>query len=427
LKKIALLLSMVLVALMLVGCQKSADDKVAPNKVEKAEKVKLVVSSWRTEDIERMGRINDAFSKEYPNIEIDFQPVKDTEYDSQIKQTLAAGVGSDIIFLRSYDSGYQIYKTGSLADLDSIIPALADFPSAAKGAWATPDGKSYGIPAAGVVHGIYYRKSIFNKYGLEVPKTWDEFMKVAETLKAGGETVFAQGTKDDWMLYEVMYSGLGANFYGGEAARQKLLTKDARMTDDNFVLAFEKMKELQPYFPKGYEGIDYVTMQQMFGTGNAAMFIGGSWEIGIFEDLGGLEDVGYFAPPVAKVGDKLQYCFHVDMGISMNKNSKHIEAATTYMNWLASPKYAQAFMNELPGFFSYTPGSYTLDNQLAKEMQSYIADSVPTVRTVWEKLSAEAPSGNQLMGAAIQDMYADRVTPTEAAKKVDDGLSWFYK
>ena len=391
-----------------------------------SDKVKLVFTSWRTEDIDRMNRINKEFTKEYPNIVVDFQPVKDTEYDAQLKQSLAAGVGADIIFLRSYDSGYQIYQTGSLQDLTDVVPALAEFPSAAVKAWATPEGTSYGIPAAGVVHGVYYRKSIFDKYGLSVPSTWDEFIAACETLKAGGETVFAQGTKDNWTLYEVIFSGLGANFYGGEEARQSLISKESRFTDDNFVLALEKIKELQPYFPDRFEGIDYVTMQQIFGTGNAAMFIGGSWEIGIFEDLGGLEDVGYFAPPVASEGDTLQYCFHVDAGIGMNNNTKYPEEAKTYMKWLASSEYAQLYMNELPGFFSYTPGSYSLTNTLAKEMEDYVADSVPTVRTVWEKMSAQAPSGNELVGEAIQKMYAGELTPAQAAKYVDDGLSWYY-
>ncbi len=416
-----------LVLLSVISVSVFASSNNEDNATKKDSKVKLVFTSWRTEDIDRMDRINEVFTKKYPNIEIDFQPVKDTEYDAQLKQTLAAGVGADIIFLRSYDSGNQIYKTGSLMELDSVLPSLKDFPSAAKAAWATTDGKSYGIPSAGVVHGVYYRKSVFAKYGLEVPKTWDEFMAISQTLKDAGETVFAQGTKDDWMLYEVMYAGLGANFYGGEAARQKLLTKEARMTDDNFLLAMKKMKELQPFFPERFQGIDYVTMQQMFGTGVGAMYMGGSWEIGIFEDFGILDDVGYFAPPLANTGDKLQYCFHVDAGIAMNKNGKHLEEAKLYMEWLASAEYAQLFMDELPGFFSYTPGNYSLNNDLAKQMQSYVADSVPTVRTVWEKLSAQAPSGNQLVGEAMLLMYDDVYTPEETVKHINDGLSWYYE
>lgn len=424
-KKSTFIISIVLMTLLFTGCKKT--ESISKDKEINKENIKLVFTSWRTEDIDRMNRINESFTKQHPNIEIDFQPVRDTEYDAQLKQSLAAGVGADIIYLRSYDSGYQVYKTGSLLELESMVPSLKEFPTAAKAAWATPEGKSYGIPAAGVVHGVYYRKSIFAKYNLDIPKTWDEFISECNTLKQGGETVFAQGTKDNWMLYEVIYAGLGANFYGGENARQKLLKKDARMTDDNFVLALEKIKELQPYFPKGYQAVDYVTMQQMFGTGTAAMFIGGSWEIGIFDDLGGLEDVGYFAPPVQNIGDKLQYCFHVDSGIAANKNSKYPEEVKLYMQWLASPEYAQLYMNELPGFFSYTPGKYTLSNSLAKQMQSYISNSEPTVRTVWEKLSAQDPSGNALVGEAIQQMYANILTVKEAAEYIDNGLSWYYK
>ncbi|WP_028973090.1 ABC transporter substrate-binding protein [Spirochaeta cellobiosiphila] len=396
-------------------------------KENSSNKVKLVFTSWRTEDIDRMNRINKTFTKQHPNIEIDFQPIKDTEYDAQLKQSLAAGTGADIIFLRSYDSGYQIYKTDSLIDLNKMIPELDSFPKAAVDAWSTPENIHYGIPAAGVVHGVYYRKSIFEKYNLPIPKTWNEFITICNTLQSKGETVFAQGTKDNWMLYEVIYSGLGANFYGGEEARQRLLSKEAHITDTNFLTAFEKINELKEFFPERFEGIDYVTMQQIFGTGNAAMFIGGSWEIGIFEDLGGLDDVGYFAPPVAEDGDLLQYCFHVDAGVAMNKNTKYPEEAKLYMTWLASPEFAQLYMNELPGFFSYTPGEYELTNKLAKEMESYVPGSEATVRTVWEKLSAQAPSGNELMGEAIQKMYAGELTPNEAAEYVDKGLSWYYE
>ncbi|GAJ03720.1 unnamed protein product, partial [marine sediment metagenome] len=67
--------------------------------------VKLVFTSWRTEDIERMNRINAVFTKKNPNIIINFQPIKDTEYDTQLTSSLETGVGADIIYLRSYDPG----------------------------------------------------------------------------------------------------------------------------------------------------------------------------------------------------------------------------------------------------------------------------------------------------------------------------------
>ena len=388
----------------------------------------IIVTSWRTEDIDRMNRIHEVFMEQNPDIIVEFQPIKDTEYDAQLKSSLETGVAADVMFLRSFDPGRQIWDTGKLLPLEDVVPELSDFPSSARGAWSAEDGTVYAVPFVGVTHGVYYQKDVFDEYGLTPPTTWDDFIAVAETLKANGETVFAQGTKEGWPLYEVIFSGLGANFYGGESARQALMAGERKLTDEQFVRAFEKMNELKPYFPQGYEGIDYVSMQQMFGTGQAAMFIGGSWEIGIFEDLGSSEEeIGWFAPPVENEGDQLSYCFHVDAGIGVNKDSENLEAAKRYIAWTATPEFAQLFMEELPGFFAYTPGQYELTNSLANEMIAAVNGADVTIRTVWEDMSAQSPSGNTLMWEALTDMYNGYKTPQEAAAHVQKGLETWYE
>jgi raffinose/stachyose/melibiose transport system substrate-binding protein len=389
-------------------------------------KVQITFTSWRTEDIERMNRINAVFMEQNPDIEVLFQPINDNEYDVQMRAGLETGTGADIIFIESYDSGINVYEGGSISELNQDMPNLKDFPAAAVTAWSTADGTIFAVPSVGVTHGVYYHKDIFDKYGLQEPETWDEFIAVAQTLKDNGEVVFAQGALDDWTAYEVVFSGLGANFYGGEASRQALMAGDMKLTDQPFLDAFKAVDQLQQFLPKGYEALDYVSMQTMFGTGQAAMFMGGSWELGILEDLG-TTDLGWFAPPVKNKGDKLQYCFHVDAGIAMNKNSEHPEEALRYLKWVSTPEYAQLIMNELPGFFSYTPGDYPLENAIAKEMIDTAGDSVLTVRTVWEKMSAQSPSGNSLMGEALPKMWKDEFTPEEAAAYVQDGLATWYK
>ena len=390
------------------------------------EQVTIKLTSWRTEDIERMNKINAVFMEKNPNIIVEFQPIKDTEYDAQMISSLQTGVGADIIWLRSYDPGELIYDGGYLSELNDIIPELADFPSAAINAWAKEDGAIYGVPIAGVTHGVFYLGDIFEKYGLEEPATWAEFIDLCQTLKDNGETVFAQGTGDGWPLYEVIYSGLGANFYGGEVSRQALMAGDMKLTDEPFVNAFKAVDELQQFFPRGYEAINYVDMQQLFGTRQAAMYIGGSWEIGIFEDAG-LTDLGWFAPPVENVGDTLQYCFHVDMGVGINKDSKNYEAALEYSKWVSTPEFAQLFMIDLPGFYSYTPGEYNLENPVAQKILDAAVDADVTVRTVWEKMSRQYPSGNAMMEEALVKMFTDVLTPEEAAALVQKALETWYE
>ena len=126
-------------------------------------------------------------------------------------------------------------------------------------------------------------------------------------------------------------------------------------------------------------------------------------------------------------GDQLSYAFHVDAGIGLNKDSENLDAATRYIQWTATPEFAQLFMEEVPGFFAYTPGDYELSNSLANEMMAAASGADITIRTVWEKLSAQSPSGNTLMWEALIDMYNDDKTPREAAAHVQEGLDTWYR
>ncbi|GAK59571.1 extracellular solute-binding protein family 1 [Candidatus Vecturithrix granuli] len=44
------------------------------------------------------------------------------------------------------------------------------------------DGKLYGLPYNTNARVLLYRKDLFEQYGLEVPKTWDEYVKVASVI-----------------------------------------------------------------------------------------------------------------------------------------------------------------------------------------------------------------------------------------------------
>jgi raffinose/stachyose/melibiose transport system substrate-binding protein len=392
-----------------------------------ADPVAIVFGSWRTEDIDRMNRINQVFQQKNPNIQVQFSPTKNTEYDAQVRSSLAAGVGPDVMFTRSYDGGRVLYDSGYLQVLNTLVPGIATLPETAQNAWRTEDGKEYSVPILGVAHGVYYNKDTFDKYGLKEPKTWGEFLAACKKLKDNGETVIAQGIKEPWSLYEVVYSGLGPNFYGGEKSRQKLIRGQMKLTDKPFVDAFAAIKELVPYFATGYQGLNYVDMQQLFVSGKAAMYIGGSWELGPFKDMGLDFNMGWFAPPVVHAGDRLQYCFHVDSGLGLNAKSKHQSEAVAYLKWTTTPEFAQLLMNELPGLYSFVPGDYNFSNPVAKKILDTSKNADLTVRTVWEKLSAQDPSGNILMWEAMFKLCNGDLSPSQAAAYVQDRVASWYK
>lgn len=396
-------------------------------KDEEQETPTLIVTNW-LELPERMTVINNAFMKKYPDIKVKYVEYKNDQYDNQMKFNLKAGIAPDIIYLRSYDTGMALDDTGYLQKLDDLLPELKKFPSAPIKAWTNREGDIYAVPSLGVVHGIYYNKRIFKKYQLTPPEDWNSFIRICKVLKSNGELPFAFGTLDNWVLYEVLFSGLGANFYGGEQSRQKVLNKKMFMNDKKFVNTFSKLSELIDFFPVNYKNIGYSKMREMFANEEGVMYIGGSWDISTFQDIAkDINSIGFFAPPVEKKGDQLQYCFHVDIGVAMNRVTRYPEATKKYIKWVASNEYAQIAMDQFPGFFSYTPGKYNLKNSLAKEMESFISESEPTVRTLWEGLSSDTPTGNDLLGEAVKGLLNREMSPIEASEYVHNGLNWYYK
>lgn len=394
------------------------------------EEIVLKFASWRLDDESRINEINAEYKKIKPNVTIEFVPVKIlekvVEYNDQLETLLRSEVGADVVYLMSFELGENIYKKGLLLPLNNEFPELKDFPKVAVDAWTSKDRTIYGVPAAGVAHGVYYRKDIFNKYGLEEPETWSDFIKVCETLKNNGEVPISQGSIPGWTLYEIVFSGLGATFYKGEEGRRGLIDGSLKFTDKPFMSAFKSLYDLKKYFPEDYKTLDYAVMQQRFGSGNAAMFIGGSWDISIFSDFGLKDKIGWFPPPKINKNDKTQLCFHTDAAFGINKKSRHLKEAIEYVKWTASPEYAQLFMDKLPGFFSYTPGDHKLNNELAKKMIDVIGKSDVTIRTTWDKLSAQEPSGNVLMREALIKMYNDEFTPEETANYIQTGIdSWY--
>ena len=391
------------------------------------EKVELTFTSWRIDDKAEMDKINALYTQLHPGVTIRFDSYDPTVYENTTTGNLANGNGADILFLISYDKGRKLYDAGYLSDLSKVIPNLASFQSVPLKAWSNEGNITYGVPSVGVTHGIYYQKSVFTKYNIQEPATWDEFIAACEKILAGGETVIAQGASDSWTLNRVMFCGLGPNFYDGEASRQSLMAKTLKLTDSRFVDAFSAMLSLKKYFPKGFETLGYEAARQLFASGKAAMFIGGSWEISVFEGLGATSStIGWFPPPVKKAGDKLQYCFHVDAGIGVNKKSKYPEEALEYLKWVSGTQYAQAIMAELPGFFSYTPGAQTPANALAQEMFNAASTSTLTVRLMSEKLNSGTPGGEELLSDALQKMMLGTYTPQAAAAYVQGKLDTWY-
>ena len=138
-----------------------------------------------------------AFEEAYPGIEVELVLNPDAQNTSILQTKLASGQPSDLICYNKVSAENELEVQKNCVDLseEPFVENLAD-----KDVLTAPDGKIYGfafaIKTGGM--GVVYNKTMFEEKGIEIPKTYDEFLAVCETLKSEGITPFYGPFKDVW-------------------------------------------------------------------------------------------------------------------------------------------------------------------------------------------------------------------------------------
>ncbi|HET6212675.1 MAG TPA: extracellular solute-binding protein [Micromonosporaceae bacterium] len=126
---------------------------------------------------------------------VSFQPsgANDEDYKSKVALDLRSGSGADIyaidgIWVGEFaDAGY-IKPLEDIVGADKVTPweGWGQIPPSVQGNMSY-NGKRYGVPAGTDGRVIYFNKKLFGQAGLATdwqPKSWDEILTTAQTLKA---------------------------------------------------------------------------------------------------------------------------------------------------------------------------------------------------------------------------------------------------
>jgi multiple sugar transport system substrate-binding protein len=87
---------------------------------------------------------------------------------------------------------------GLAGDLSDVWGKLSGFSDAFKKASTGDDGKQYFVPSSYYPWAVFYRKSVWQQNGYQVPKTLDEMTTLAGEMKKDGLTPIAFADKDGW-------------------------------------------------------------------------------------------------------------------------------------------------------------------------------------------------------------------------------------
>lgn len=302
-------------------------------------------------DAEALVKAFNASQPDGPAFSVDSRP-GGTEGDNLVKTRLGTQDMPDVFLYNSGSLFQAIRPAQFLTDLseepwvDTIVESFLP--------GVTADGKIYGAPigAAGG-GGIMYHKPTYERLGLEVPLTWDDFILNCQKIKTEGTTAPVIQSYGESSTSQII---MLADFYNVAAATpdfaEKYTAHEVGFADDPAALrGFEKTEQI---VVDGLVNEDYVstTYQQAVeylagGKGAHYPCLSGSLAeiVATYPDQ--VEDVGYFAVP----GDDAAsngLTVWLPSGLYIPTYAENVDAAKAFLAFAVSAEGLDALNSQAP-------------------------------------------------------------------------------
>lgn len=368
-------------------------------------------------------QINAEFMQKHPELQIETESYPDQPYQQKMKIYATSGQLPDAF---KYWSFSTLLKP--LVD-ESLVMALkkddfqgVNFLSGALESNILND-KLYGIPLSGDLWVIYYNKAMFDKFGVAVPTTFDELFAAADVFKKNGIIPISSDGKDSWP-FSILFDNLVARYTGDFSYPTQALQRKMKFTDEPFVKAAALMQKMTKdgLFQADLVTSDYGAARNLFGQGAAAMYMMGSWELGLATDANFPEEfrqnVRAFKIPViaGEKGEVDQLMAWFGGNYVINAQTKNPELAVEYVKYLTERVGALTWEKQA-AFPAVKVQAGENDTPLAKDLLQIGADAKATSGPACLDLST--PQFKEDNQKFIQELIAGLITPEEFAQKLD--------
>lgn len=337
-KTISLLAAGALSISLLAGCGGEASSG--------NDKVKIEFFHHKREGMETIDKLIAKFEKENPNIDVEqaSPPEPSTVLRTSVSKNDIPdiiGVGGDVTYSDLANAGV-FTDVSNDKNLEKIQPAYVQMLRDVSGL-----EEVYAIPFATNAVGVIYNKAIFEELGLEVPKTWDEFIAVAEKVKGAGKIPFFHTYKDAWTTLPA-FNALAANTQGDDFYSE--LNKGTILAEERYKEAAEKIVKLTEFGHKNQQGVAYNDGNTAFANGQSAMYLQGMWAIPEIKKANPDIELGVFPFPATNNPDEIDVISGVDLLLGVAASSKHPEEAKKFVEFLLEEENAKQYIQEQNSF-----------------------------------------------------------------------------
>ncbi len=317
-------------------------------------------------------------------------------------------------------AGYRMQffaQKGLATDISDVWEKVGgNYSDALKKASTGLDGKQYFIPFYYYPWALFYRKSVFEKNGYEIPKTLDELKALAGQMQKDGLAPIGFADKDGWPAmgtFDIL--NLRINGYDFHV---NLMAGKESWQDPKVATVFNTWKELLPFHQDGALGRTWQEAAQGLSSKKSGMYLLGMFVGQQFEGAAH-DDLDFFAFPEIDSNVGMDTLDAPIDGFMISKDPKNADGAKALMEYLASAKAQQIYLGSDPNNIATAKdadtSSYTPLQQKAVELVSNASNI-----TQFMDRDTRPDFASTVMIPALQDFIKNPNDVSGLQKKIED-------
>ena len=197
---------------------------------------------WVATEQKSIQAVLDGFKEKCPDVEVKYNPAGDNIV-TVLATAVQGGNPPDLATIAQPGTIKEYADSGKIQPIDFAKDTISQNYSQANVDLGTINGKLYSFLFKGANKStVWYNVPVFQDAGVEPPKTWDELLQAASTIKASGVPAYSIGGADGWTLTDLF-----ENIYLRTAGPEKydqLATHDIPWTDQSVKDALTEMAKI---------------------------------------------------------------------------------------------------------------------------------------------------------------------------------------
>lgn len=398
-----------LAGMTFTGC--GSDDKKAEN--AEPGTGKLSILCWSNEN--DFAPILDKFKEKYPDIEVDFQhvPSEGNQYQQKLNLLANSEELPDVFWINSPIDNFA--KNGYMKDLTDM-DIMENLPDTYKDAYSY-DGKVYAYAPDSWIGGMFYNKDLYEEYGFEAPKTWDEFLEQSK--------VFMEHDIKPISMAGTQLMDLIVWLHNTEdVAKDNTLDEQINTGEKTFSEVYSDVMEKwykdcveSGIITQDMIGITDEQRMDEFASGKAAATLTGAWAIsGVLEKN---PDMNMGIIPYVGTEGNAYTMGAVNIGIAISAKAKHEENAELFLEFMASEEGLQEYQKIQDSFLGVENVDYEV-NPIMEPMKQYAESGqfyFPSYN--WTYTDSMEP----MLQKGTQEIVMGTKTVEELLKDMDDKIA----